>query len=230
MWTLDELVERVRGALAAGYPGAPNNRVRDVPDRRAVRWYTTLGLVDRPAAMDGRVALYGSRHLLQLVAVKRRQAAGRSLAEIQGELAGATDDELAAIASVPADLLDDSHLTQGPHVRARFWATSAARGGPPGPPESFVEPEVSPAAAITEATDEPGDAAGTEAAPRSGDGSTTGVPATDEGAAPLAAVALPGGLVLLLPGTPAPDDYAQITTAARPLIDLLARRGLLDQR
>src|SRR5690242_21744647 len=85
MWTLDELVERVREALAAEYPGAPNGRVRDVPDRRAIRWYTTIGLVDRPLGMRGRNALYGPRHLQQLVAIKRRQAGGRSLSQIQAE-------------------------------------------------------------------------------------------------------------------------------------------------
>lgn len=126
MWTLDELVERVRAALVE-YPGAPNGRVRDVPDRRAVRWYATTGLVDRPAAMRGRVALYGPRHLLQLVAVKRRQAEGRSLAEIQAELAGATDATLAGIARVPDDLLTVAE--EPPTVtRRRFWAD------PPAPP------------------------------------------------------------------------------------------------
>ena len=80
---MDELVERVRVALSAEYPGAPNGRVRDLPDRRAIRWYATIGLVDRPTTMRGRVALYSSRHLTQVVALKRRQAQGRSLAEIQ---------------------------------------------------------------------------------------------------------------------------------------------------
>ena len=123
MWTLDELVERVRRALAAEYPGAPNGRVRDLPDRRAIRWYTTTGLVDRPLGMRGRTALYGPRHLLQLVAVKRRQAQGRTLAEIQAELAGVADDALAGVARVPADLLV---LTDGPRpepdaqARTRF--------------------------------------------------------------------------------------------------------------
>ena len=51
-WTLDELVARVSAALeAADYPGAPNGRVREVPDRRAIRWYTTIGLLDRPDGM-----------------------------------------------------------------------------------------------------------------------------------------------------------------------------------
>jgi hypothetical protein len=46
MWTLDELVDRARAALAAEYPGAPNGRVRELPDRRSIRWYTQTGLVE----------------------------------------------------------------------------------------------------------------------------------------------------------------------------------------
>jgi DNA-binding transcriptional MerR regulator len=117
VWTLDELVDRVRAALATEYPGAPNGRVRDLPDRRAIRWYATRGLVDRPAAMRGRVALYGPRHLLQLVALKRLQAAGHTLAEIQAALTGAADETLAEIALLPA--------ADAPG-RARFWAEPPA--------------------------------------------------------------------------------------------------------
>jgi len=125
---MDELVDRVRQALAAEYPGAPNGRVRDVPDRRAIRWYTTTGLVDRPAGMRGRTALYGPRHLLQLVAVKRRQAQGHSLAAIQAELAGADDAELAIAARVPESLLrvDRTDAPVDGPVRSRFWATPTA--------------------------------------------------------------------------------------------------------
>ena len=75
-WTLDELAERVDVALTVDYAGPPSARVRAVPDRRAIRWYTTIGLIDRPVAHRGRTALYGPRHLLQLVAVKRLQASG----------------------------------------------------------------------------------------------------------------------------------------------------------
>ena len=125
MWTLDELVERVGAALETEYPGAPNGRVRDVPDRRAIRWYATRGLVDRPSAMRGRVALYGPRHLFQLVALKRRQAEGRTLAEIQAELAGAPDDTLASIAAVPDELLSTAAAEPTP-ARPRFWAAPVA--------------------------------------------------------------------------------------------------------
>src|SRR3954452_19802055 len=126
---MDELVERVARALAAEYSGAPNGRIRDLPDRRAIRWYTTTGLVDRSLGMRGRIALYGPRHLLQLVALKRRQAEGRTLAEIQAELAGASDGALAHVARVPERLL----TVHGPEpdreegvARTRFWAAATA--------------------------------------------------------------------------------------------------------
>jgi hypothetical protein len=39
-----------------------------------------------------------------------------------------------------------------------------------------------------------------------------------------------GGLTLLLPAPPAADDLDAIAVAARPLLDLLAARGLLTPR
>lgn len=106
-WTLDELVRRVELALtdsAQGgrYAGAPNGRVRELPDQRVIRWYTSIGLVDRPTGGRGRGARYGLRHLRQLVAVKQLQAQGLPLVEIQGRLVGIADDDLARLAqSVP---------------------------------------------------------------------------------------------------------------------------------
>src|ERR1700756_3517385 len=93
--TISELAEQAAEALAAS-PQQANGRVRDVPNERLIRWYVTVGLVDPPLSRRGRTARYGERHLLQLVAVKRRQAEGRSLAEIQEELAGAPNEALAA--------------------------------------------------------------------------------------------------------------------------------------
>ncbi|MFI6511375.1 MerR family transcriptional regulator [Streptosporangium sp. NPDC050855] len=98
-WTIGELAEQASAALAP--TARPNGRVRDVPNERVIRWYSTIGLLDPPSARRGRVAVYGRRHLLQLIAVKRRQADGRSIAEIQVELAGATDRTLEAIARLP---------------------------------------------------------------------------------------------------------------------------------
>src|SRR5262245_39472227 len=83
LWTIQELGAQVALALSVDYPGPPNSRVRELPDQRTIRYYTTQGLLDRPAEMRGRTALYGRRHLLQLVAIKRLQARGLSLSAIQ---------------------------------------------------------------------------------------------------------------------------------------------------
>jgi len=123
LWTLDELVQLVGQALSVDYDGAPSARVRDLPDRRLVRWYVTRGLVDRPAGTNGRNALYGRRHLLQLAAIKRRQAAGRSLAEIQAELTGAPDSTLERVARLGLELPGTpapTAQTAAPE-RPRFW-------------------------------------------------------------------------------------------------------------
>ena len=145
-WTILELAGLAAETLAATQPAGPsaddatpsgqaraNGRVRDVPNERLVRWYVTVGLVDPPLSRRGRVAQYGRRHLLQLIAVKRRQAEGRSLAEIQAELAGATDEALAAVARLPDARPRPSAPTQAP---ARFWARQAHR---PGQPEHAAE-------------------------------------------------------------------------------------------
>jgi DNA-binding transcriptional MerR regulator len=123
LWTLSELSDRVADELAVGYDGQSSGRVRELPNSRTIRWYTTIGLVDRPAAMHGRTAMYARRHLLQLVAVKRLQAAGQALADIQGQLLGAADELLERIA-VPPQSVSQSVSRPG-----RFWAAAPAAAG-----------------------------------------------------------------------------------------------------
>jgi DNA-binding transcriptional MerR regulator len=129
LWTLDELGARVALALAVDYDGQLNGRVRNVPDRRTIRYYTTLGLIDRPAEMRGRTALYGMRHLLQLVAIKRLQTRGLALAEIQTRVIGRTDAALRQLAQLPADFEPAGHTKpQTPESprRERFWNAAPA--------------------------------------------------------------------------------------------------------
>ncbi|WP_231515273.1 helix-turn-helix domain-containing protein [Herbidospora cretacea] len=128
-WTIAELAERATAALAGLAPA--NGRVSDVPNERLIRYYTTIGLLDPPLARRGRVALYGRRHLLQLVAVKRRQAEGASNAAIQRELLGATDDHLAELAGgrVPTLTTQDARPATGAADTARL----PGDGSIPGP-------------------------------------------------------------------------------------------------
>jgi DNA-binding transcriptional MerR regulator len=134
LWTIADLTAQAALALSADYEGSANGRVRDVPDRRTIRYYTTLGLLDRPAEMRGRTALYGKRHLLQLVAIKRLQARGLSLAEIQQQLLGATGTVLQRLAQLPAVMEDARPPIAGARLRETsrqaFWRETPA---PPSP-------------------------------------------------------------------------------------------------
>jgi DNA-binding transcriptional MerR regulator len=96
--TLEELSEAAAQALATlGLLDAQRDgRVQAAPDARTIRYYTTLGLLDRPR-IEGRRAFYGRRHVLQLVVVKALQGAALPLAEVQARLYGRSDRELEAI-------------------------------------------------------------------------------------------------------------------------------------
>ena len=98
--TIRELASTATDAVLAANVRAADRRVTDLPDERTIRWYATIGLLDRPSGNRGRTALYGERHVLQLVAIKRLQAAGHSLAEIQERLVGATDRTLRRVAGI----------------------------------------------------------------------------------------------------------------------------------
>jgi hypothetical protein len=117
-WTISELCERVAEALAES-ADVPGGKARAIPDERSIRYYTTLGLLDRPA-LRGRTAYYGARHLAQLVAIKKMQADGATLAEIQ-ELLPAIDD---------ARLAELTGIALGAAVRAParrdFWRSPPA--------------------------------------------------------------------------------------------------------
>ena len=99
LWTLGDLVAEAETRLEA-LPAPKNGQVRAVPDERTVRYYAAQGLLDRPAAMRGRTALYNRRHLAQIVAIKRMQQAGHSLADIQRMWATVDDSTLARISGV----------------------------------------------------------------------------------------------------------------------------------
>jgi DNA-binding transcriptional MerR regulator len=203
LWTIDELTTEVEAALAEGYEGATNGRVRDVPDRRTIRYYTTLGLIDRPAEMRGRTALYGRRHLLQIVAIKKLQALGRSLAQIQRALTGQADNELARIAGQDSRSEDTK---SGPIQKLRttreFWRQEPGEHAPRAQEET-----------------------------RSNTGRSTEVHSST-GCKPFALAGVPlcdGVTLLLAPSRPfQEEDLALIRAAAAPLIATLTQSRLID--
>jgi DNA-binding transcriptional MerR regulator len=212
LWTIDKLGAEVARALAVGYEGAVNGRVRDVPDLRTIRYYTTLGLLDRPAEMQGRTALYGRRHLLQLVAIKKLQARGLSLAEVQQRMAGATDAILGSLASGAIE-------TEG--------AAACASAGPERnvPARSFWK---SRPASIAERLEAPIDSIEPD---RHGD-ERPSVGFAYQEMQPLQAIGLADQVMLLLASTGpiAPEELPAIRKAAAPLIQHLRHRRLIQPR
>jgi DNA-binding transcriptional MerR regulator len=96
--TLEQLSDEVekqlkqRGLLNAQHDG----RVSAAPDGRTIRYYTTLGILEKPKVVS-RQAFYGKRHVLQILAIKSLQGLSLPLGEIQARLYGKSDKELKAI-------------------------------------------------------------------------------------------------------------------------------------
>ncbi|HEU0034815.1 MAG TPA: MerR family transcriptional regulator [Kofleriaceae bacterium] len=139
-WTFPELVKQVAQWLAA-LPAPRNGQVRAVPDERTVRYYATLGLLDRPLAMRGRTALYGAKHVAQIVAIKRFQHLGKPLSEIQQLLPGLDTATLSRLSGVPLPV----ERTRKP-ARAEFWKRGPEPAPAPEPAELPIEAEPTSAA------------------------------------------------------------------------------------
>jgi len=142
-WRIEQLREWVAKALELSPTGGQaSGRVQDVPDVRMIRYYTTLGLIDRAAEIRGRTAFYGPKHLQQLVAIKRLQAQGLSLVQVQELLAAASPQKLAELSALPGGFVEsavaakdpptaemaarqalaDATAVRSPETRRRFWA------------------------------------------------------------------------------------------------------------
>lgn len=189
LWTLEQLSDRVADLLADSYQGQSNGRVRELPNGRTIRWYTTIGLVDRPLATRGRVALYGPRHALQLAAIKQLQARGLSLAEVQERLLGISDEELAGLARTRIDVFPPP---AGVEVRLDgFWRYQHDRPNNDTDTVTNTVTNVMPAFRINDS------------------------------------------VTVLLDGATRPlddADIAELTAAARPLLDAIDRLGLSPRK
>jgi DNA-binding transcriptional MerR regulator len=125
LWTFGELHAKAEAILIAQEISPESGRVRTVPDERTLRYYTTIGLLAGPTALKGRKAYYSRIHLAQIVAIKRLQALGMSLAQVQQELAGATSGELEAMAALPEPLPETVAPVAAAPARD-FWREIAA--------------------------------------------------------------------------------------------------------
>lgn len=236
-WTLSELVEQVATHLAS-LPAPRNGQVRAVPDERTVRYYGTIGLLDKPAAMRGRTALYSRRHLAQVVAIKRMQSSGKSLAEIQTLWPALDDATLARMSGVQLTVVPPPSRPKP--AREAFWkpgttprssmprpaAMSAPLPDPmplPGPPLVTTTGPSTPVIGVVVPATSTGPSTPSHVVWRTED---RGV---DAGATELR-IALDGNVALSIL---VPDEFSlssadirAIRAAAAPLLEELARRQL----
>lgn len=91
--TLPEITELTQGVLDSNRNEAGSLRTSGALSARTVRWYATAGVLD-PPGRDGHSAVYGRRHLLQLLYTRQEQGKGRGLAGIKEETRGLTNEEL----------------------------------------------------------------------------------------------------------------------------------------
>ena len=119
-WRFEELADR---AAACVNVSGTSRRIRWKPNARTIRYYTTLGLLDRPLFFQGRKAFYGLRHLAQIVAIKRLQSRGLTLEEIQRTLIHLTPDKLMRLADLPERLPEPEQTVDANTRRqtTRFW-------------------------------------------------------------------------------------------------------------
>ena len=144
---LPGLVE-LASALCATLPKPSDGRISGQIDVRLVRYYQSAGLLESPLRYEGRSAVYGRQHVVDLVCVRALQARGLGLGQIQAAMAampGAERAEAAADALrrvTPMSTTTESMTTEpAPTLQAGLRCTIA-----PGV-EVWIDPERVPAAA-----------------------------------------------------------------------------------
>ncbi len=90
-WSLRDLAAVSAAVLEASDVVPLNAAARARPTERTIRFYVTRGLVSAPEGR-GTAAVYGYRHLLQVLAIKLRQMEGATLDTLSAEFAGMTGD------------------------------------------------------------------------------------------------------------------------------------------
>jgi DNA-binding transcriptional MerR regulator len=211
-WTLQDLVAEAATRLA-DLPPPKNGQVRAVPDDRTVRYYAAIGLLDRPAAMRGRTALYGRRHLAQVVAIKRLQTTGHSLAELQTMWPTLDDHTLARMTGIAVG-------PKGRATRGEFWKREPVdRASGLGPRASDLKSD-QPATPVTVIHSSP-EARGPR--PEAGPSPSPSFELRLElGPTATLVIAVPDDAAISL----TPTDVRALRAAAAPLVSELARRGL----
>ncbi|MFC7643540.1 hypothetical protein ACFQX6_24170 [Streptosporangium lutulentum] len=238
-WTIGELVERASAALASG--ARLNGRVRDVPNERLIRWYSTIGLLDprrpaeaaSPCTADAICCNSSPSNAVRPTAGPspryRRSSPGRPTRSWRPSPASRRHRPR----RWPRQWRPGLHApASGPSpLRPGRTAFRPGRTSPAGTAPLPVPPPV-PAAPAAASAPSPAAASPLSAVAGSAPAtSTTEEPRPSALPAIVHGVRLATGVTLLLDGggrTPSPDDLAEIAATSGALLAVLRERGLIS--
>ena len=145
---LAEAAARILAESGAARQG--RGTVTELPDERTVRYYLAEGLIPTADEKQGTASVFGFRHLLQLLVVKKLQAEGLPIRAIRELAAGKTERQLERLLGV------ENGQASGPAARGEALgylesllqkSSSAPLPGSPPPQASRAAPLASPSAA-----------------------------------------------------------------------------------
>src|ERR1044071_2133061 len=92
--------EAARILAESGAARQGRGTVTELPDERTVRYYRTEGLIPPAEEKQGTASVFGFRHLLQLLVVKKLQAEGLPIRAIRELVTGKTERQLKRLLGV----------------------------------------------------------------------------------------------------------------------------------
>lgn len=139
-WDLEAFVQVANDLLPQYLPPAADSRSRsaEAVNPRLVRYYTTQGVLDRPAR-QGREARYTYRHLLQLLVVRRLLAEGYSTTAIQPITIEKSDADLEALLQGGIQITVEAANPALAFLQS-LKARKAPSSPPPPSPSAFDQP------------------------------------------------------------------------------------------
>ena len=155
---MKDALERMRGEKYVGVAGLAveaakilsesglaqeRGTVTEVPDERTVRYYLTEGLLSPAEEKQGTASVFGYRHLLQLLVVKKLQAEHLPIRKIRDLVEGRTERELERLLGAEGGAASKKNEALSYLEQLLTKSTAPQRAQPP--PARSVSPPTAPA-------------------------------------------------------------------------------------
>jgi DNA-binding transcriptional MerR regulator len=118
--------------------------VTEVPDERTVRYYLTEGLVSPAEEKQGTASVFGYRHLLQLLVVKKLQAEHLPIRKIRDLVDGRTERELERLLGAEGGAAAKKNEALSYLEQLLTKPASPPQSAQPPPPRSVMSPPPAP--------------------------------------------------------------------------------------